>query len=1053
MLAWSFGGSLFEVALTCFTLPVCLFTRVVICIFKQAQNWLHQELMIVWTIGKLFGLVLACLFSPALKCLHWMVWIISCIQIRFRSCIAVFFPRWRVNKHRRNKKRKSDIGVGTLRGHSRRSCRAIVFPAVFIAGARRRLARFLKRKLATQGTHMFHSFCMQHTAFTFARPEKQKTIRNRRQKLKRKNMRKHNALSIAKHCSTDTTAATQGTAHCSSRLKPETTNPRLCGGGRGGAKNDKTQNSTGIDLLAGLQQLLQAQKIPDQTGRDSTRDASLLQALKSLVTQAQQKPSFDLWDGLTQLIAKETRRRQEAKDMKQQNTHKGKGRNTQNWRSDTHWHQDKASKQNTQPHSSGWETVKWKPRSTDWQSTLTDKIMVVDNAHALAQALEDPLNSDSAFVCIADSTEQYEEMVALALGERNAMITILAQNSVHIPDTDNIHTVKVPGTLRHGLQIRTCWLNSFGQGSPELRTKKFVEVPKIQQAGNSFDSRFPPRAKGPSWVLRLIAPGHYQQVDWDQWNSMVRAPGAAARTWATEMVGRENAGQLGDTFRFQLQNKTDLKGLFRIQQHDCALALLKASGAKAENGQRWYVEQVAGEFNGLPPAVHWLDATENERWDAYATRARRMAQNGVITGRHQLGIRVAADDSRLQEKTTVWRVDQVPKGWQFEEVLALLEEVHFTEIEVMEKQWRRTCSSWLIRAKYPGNDVILQPVVTASDGSCVELSITKEARRRQLQAKSDRLKQETRVSYGKQLQHTSSIKRTETPAHSLFDSHPGSNDVRMESDRTKRQKLEGAAPKSAAENPYKEDLHAPKYVGWMPKQAVRVPNDGKGDCLFIAVQQALSVLEPEKKRTFKQIRAFTAAYMAQHSEEYEALWDGRGPGGKEEDDDSWGTTFQDYLQGMRMAGCWGTYLECFALARGLHRDLLILTEDGEVLNFEHNCTEPAICLYFSEKAGHHEYFQGPVEAELRQWATQHQGRGGAKVHGGGCARSVRLSDFASKSSKTTANKGRPQRKTGSSKSNSKRSVRLSDFASENFSTTEKPKSIHSKCKTAKSTSK
>lgn len=77
--------------------------------------------------------------------------------------------------------------------------------------------------------------------------------------------------------------------------------------------------------------------------------------------------------------------------MKLQTTHKGKGRNSQSWKSDTHWHQDRSNKQVVQTPSNGWKTVTWKPRSTDWKSTLTDKIMVVDNAHALAQAWKIPL--------------------------------------------------------------------------------------------------------------------------------------------------------------------------------------------------------------------------------------------------------------------------------------------------------------------------------------------------------------------------------------------------------------------------------------------------------------------------------------------------------------------------------------------------------------------------------------------------------------------------------------------------------------------------------------
>ena len=194
--------------------------------------------MIIWTIGHLFISVLACLSSQALTCLHWLVWFISCTQIRFRSCIAVFFPRWRAVKHRKRRKHKCGNGVGTLRGHARSSRRTIVFPAVCIAGARRRLAKFVKRKFPTHGIRIMHLYCMQHAAFTLARPEKQKTIRNRRQKQQRRHMRKHTARAEAKHRNLVSTEATQDTTHCT-RLYSKIPNPRLCGGGRGGAKMTK----------------------------------------------------------------------------------------------------------------------------------------------------------------------------------------------------------------------------------------------------------------------------------------------------------------------------------------------------------------------------------------------------------------------------------------------------------------------------------------------------------------------------------------------------------------------------------------------------------------------------------------------------------------------------------------------------------------------------------------------------------------------------------------------------------------------------------------------
>lgn len=58
----------------------------------------------------------------------------------------------------------------------------------------------------------------------------------------------------------------------------------------------------------------------------------------------------------------------------------------------------------------------------------------------------------------------------------------------------------------------------------------------------------------------------------------------------------------------------------------------------------------------------------------------------------------------------------------------------------------------------------------------------------------------------------------------------------------------------------------------------------------------------------------------------------------------------------------GRYLECFVLARGLNRDLLILTEDGEVLNFEHICTVNLLFVYsFLKKLVTMSISKGPLK--------------------------------------------------------------------------------------------
>lgn len=371
-----------------------------------------------------------------------------------------------------------------------------------------------------------------------------------------------------------------------------------------------------------------------------------------------------------------------------------------------------------------------------------------------------------------------------------------------------------------------------------------------------------------------------------------------------------------------------------------------------------------------------------------------MAPQGVVVGRHQLGIRVEASDTRLQTRPSVWRIDRVPKGWHFQDLCELLDELHFQEVEVLEKQWRRNCASWLVRAKKDCAESVLQPVVPNEDGAEVELCISKEARRRQNLQKTQQLKQESRISFPlvrllvmlvKGPRGTLLLKKWPD----LF--HADEQDADIIIDQTKRQRInEPVAEENSQKNSYK---------GWMPRRGTRVPNDGRGDCLFHAVQQALADL-PKKQRSARQLRAFIVAFMRKHAEEYEALWDRLAPGHpRKAGDDDWNGTFFDYLDGLQIAGCWATYLECFALAASLNRTLLILTNEGEVWAFDNENGNAAICLYFDSDVGHYEFLLGPVEEELRQWAKQHSGRTGNVGCGGGrgssSPKSVQLSDFAS----------------------------------------------------------
>ena len=457
----------------------------------------------------------------------------------------------------------------------------------------------------------------------------------------------------------------------------------------------------------------------------------------------------------------------------------------------------------------------------------------------------------------------------------------------------------------------------------------------------------------------------------------------------------------------------------------------------SESGQRWFVEPVAGELKGFPNSVLWVDYQDDERWDQYASRVRRMCQEaGVIHGCFQLGIRVDENDSRRQVRPCTCRIDQVPKSWTFDEVEELLTALAFTEIEVVAKEWRRHCTSWLVKAKYPSPETLLQPVIAIPGGPNIELCVTKEAKRRQVQTRSAKLKPETRINFPHLPVQAHAPKRPSRAEEEEVDDEFIA-DEQMEAENLKKQKLTGAIPKSAAKPSQR------KYQPWMPKGGERRANDGLGDCLFHSIQQSVARLEPQSRRSARQLRAFTVAFMKRHKDEYESLWDGHAPGRGAKDgneDDSWHGTFEDYLEQIQKQGCWATYLECFALSAALYRTILILNDWGEVWHFGQEGNDDAICLFYQEHIGHYEFLDGPVEAELRHWSVQHAGAKGARAAGRGgrsqpSPKSLRLSDFGTPNSKISAHSPTAKAKQPASirlsefSSKPSRSLRLSNFAS------------------------
>ena len=322
-----------------------------------------------------------------------------------------------------------------------------------------------------------------------------------------------------------------------------------------------------------------------------------------------------------------------------------------------------------------------------------------------------------------------------------------------------------------------------------------------------------------------------------------------------------------------------------------------------------------------------------------------------------------------------------------------LASLNFRQVELIEKIWRGQNTDWLVRAAGPNSTEVLQPYFETEDGETIELLIAKEAKRRKEKHRSQPLKSEFRFSFPnvgnsapKADTRLGDFHAKEFPplvAKGALDTPlPDESDKEMEEqDEGKRARRDAPAPADAAP--------------WLPVGARIVKNEGRGDCLFHAIADALKVLDPSQKASARSLRAFCCAFYKRHTEEYSVMWDGV-RAGAQNNDDNWSGDFTAYIDELQLSGVWACYLECFALSTALRRSILVCTSKGDVWVFPHdesNGLDP-ICLFFNAAIQHYEFMDGPVAPELKRWAKKH---GKERLTGGGAGSedSLRLADFAS----------------------------------------------------------
>lgn len=407
-----------------------------------------------------------------------------------------------------------------------------------------------------------------------------------------------------------------------------------------------------------------------------------------------------------------------------------------------------------------------------------------------------------------------------------------------------------------------------------------------------------------------------------------------------------------DAWNFQCHNENMVQGLVRIKSEQCALQLLEASGSAAHN-MRWFVDVASSSvLPDVPRHVAWCAWDRQEDWEHYISRAKRDAPFGLVHGTHQLGIRVASDDTRLQAVACRWWMETTPRFWDVADACSLAESLGFCGVEMISKAQRKRGAAWMFRATRHDDLDCCQTVVDEES-----IHVVKEAKRRTARRKVQVLANERRVHFAAQ---TSSAWKSEDA------------DMGVEDDD--EEDVVPAAP-------------------WAPCLGSLVENEGQGDCLWYSLASALTEIG-DKPRSHRQVRAFTVNYMLSHVEDWRHAWDGSGPKGGE-----FQGVFTDYLALQQKVRTWSGALELGAFAIALKQKVYVYEDTGRIHVFAPDAKSTPIFLKF-HSYGHFEWLQNACEDEfLSQHKAQLLKDGKGKLskpqfRGGGRDKAS-LSDFGS----------------------------------------------------------
>ena len=497
--------------------------------------------------------------------------------------------------------------------------------------------------------------------------------------------------------------------------------------------------------------------------------------------------------------------------------------------------------------------------------------------------------------------------------------------------------------------------------APKQRSCNTTEVVKIGRA----------RRREDSVVVRMVIDTRFAQ----QWRQTVAKPAQQARAWLHEAIPKART-EVYDMWGFELHTAADgaqaIRGLARVSQASFAKELMNHSGA-LHGGDRWFIQPMGMELEG---AVRWIPWDGKGTWSDYAGRLRNdMGQGqGIVLGKYQLGVRVSATEAAKNPTTTHWTMEGAPPFLHIEDAESLIKATGFHDIEILTKGRR----AWTFRASRRDIEELVQTTAEDGDGEQLHLVFTKSSRKRRTAwgqvtpLRTSPVQLSNLEPYGKSSGKGHGATTTTTSSTRLTQPHKASTKTdspagvstsegtkepqHMDVDGQGDAQQHGKRKATETESTNKSALRGFDHWGYGGRKH---RNDGGGNCLFLAVAHQLEILRPnERKRSHRQIREFTHAYLNKSKDKWSRKWDNTDAKGK-----ATTASFDDFLTELRKVGTWAGAYELNVLAEALKVKVLVATSWGEVKEFNHEAKE-AITLYYDYGAAH---WESVSEVDIQAW--------------------------------------------------------------------------------------